>query len=307
MNLRQLEHFVLVAEERSFRRASERAHLSQPALSHSIKALETQLDTQLFRRTNQLVEMTAIGEALLSHAHKVLFDARNLHDQLSVLKTGGSGHVRIGLVPTYAFSFGGQVIADWLSARPGVSIEAVYQTSATLETMLREDKIDLFVCDMRNIEPDAEIELTPIGVFPGGFFCRADHPLLERDGITLADVADYGLATVRVPPSLRSVLVKEMQISNPEAPGIRVECDAITVLRDVTLKSDVVLMANPFNFREDLESGRLRQLKLDFDLEIHWAIARLRNRILSPAALALMDMLHDTPKRALDELQVSAP
>jgi len=72
VELRHLEHFVAVAEERNFTRAARRLHLVQSALSVSIRSLERELDTQLFERTTREVRLTDAGRVLLPEARRTL-------------------------------------------------------------------------------------------------------------------------------------------------------------------------------------------------------------------------------------------
>lgn len=72
MHLRDLRYFAAVAEHRHFTRAAESLHVSQPALSKQIRALEKQLRTRLFERDHRTVALTAAGEALLPRAREVL-------------------------------------------------------------------------------------------------------------------------------------------------------------------------------------------------------------------------------------------
>ena len=74
VELRHLRAFVAVAEELNFGRAAERLHISQPALSRQIRALEQLVGTELFRRSRQGVALTLAGEALLDRARKLLSD-----------------------------------------------------------------------------------------------------------------------------------------------------------------------------------------------------------------------------------------
>src|ERR1700733_13087626 len=93
MDLVQLEHFLAIADERTFTRAAERVFRTQPALSQSIKKLETELGSPLFVRHNGTVSLTEAGHLLADYAHRML----KLRDeappplfQLHKLQTGGS-------------------------------------------------------------------------------------------------------------------------------------------------------------------------------------------------------------------------
>ena len=72
MELRHLRYFAAVAETRHFGRAAERLHIAQPALSQSVRQLETELGTPLFTRTTRQVNLTAAGEFLYGEATRVL-------------------------------------------------------------------------------------------------------------------------------------------------------------------------------------------------------------------------------------------
>lgn len=68
MELRQLEYFVAVAEERNFTRAAERVHISQSGVSAQIRQLERELGAELFDRSARTVTLTPAGKAALDHA-----------------------------------------------------------------------------------------------------------------------------------------------------------------------------------------------------------------------------------------------
>lgn len=295
MNLRQLQHFVLVAQERNFRRASERANLSQPALSHSIKALEEQLDVQLFERTKHSVKLTATGETILKRAQRVLLEAENLSEEVRHLKTGDAGHLRVGLVPTYAYSFGGPAIAKWMAERPDVTVEAIYQSSQVLSGLLQEEELDFFVCDTRHVQPGPDIEVEPFGVFDGGLFCRADHPIAGQRVTNKASLFQFGFASVKMPETMRRALAVEFAADGSNRPFLALECDAITVLRQAVLATDLIWLANRFNVADDLAVGRMFEIHTDLQLRVHWGIARKRHRVLAPAAFPLMELMKRLP------------
>lgn len=84
MDLRQLEHFVAVADERNFTRAAKRVHIVQSALSTSIRALEIELGAQLFARSTRHVTLTAVGGAFYERAMAVLASVRAARDAVAI-------------------------------------------------------------------------------------------------------------------------------------------------------------------------------------------------------------------------------
>jgi DNA-binding transcriptional LysR family regulator len=96
-DLRQLEYFVAVAEEQSFRRAAERLHLTQPPLSRQIRALEDALRATLFDRSKQGVVLTPAGTALLPLAKSVLVQADSRADRIAADAQVSALHVAISV------------------------------------------------------------------------------------------------------------------------------------------------------------------------------------------------------------------
>jgi len=98
MELRHLHYFVAVAEERNFRRAAERLHLSQPPLSAQIRTLEEELEVCLFRRSHRGAELTAEGRVFLAHARAVLAAADTARQSALMAGKGLVGILRVGVL-----------------------------------------------------------------------------------------------------------------------------------------------------------------------------------------------------------------
>jgi len=97
---RQLEYLVALSRERHFARAAQACYVSQPALSEAIRKLEEELDVPLVRRGRKYEGLTPEGERIVVWAQRILADRDALKDEVGALRTGLSGRLRIGSVPT---------------------------------------------------------------------------------------------------------------------------------------------------------------------------------------------------------------
>src|SRR3954452_13961945 len=98
MELRALEYFVAVADERHFTRAAARMHVSQSGLSAAIRTLEAELHATLFERTTRRVQLTTAGGALLPEARLALAAARAGADAVDAVQVLQRGHVSVGIM-----------------------------------------------------------------------------------------------------------------------------------------------------------------------------------------------------------------
>lgn len=122
INFRQLQAFVLIAEHLSFSRAAEQVHLSQPALSYSLRKLEEALGLSLFARNTRSVELTEAGVRFLDQARRLLRDMDNAvhdaHEQLHLQ----NGSLRIAVLPSVAIKPLPDVLREYRRRYPGIEI-----------------------------------------------------------------------------------------------------------------------------------------------------------------------------------------
>ena len=188
MDLRQLRQFVAVAEERSFRRAAERLHVSQPPLSIAVQRLEADVGVALLDRTRHHVRLTVAGEAFLREAKRTL-----AHAQLSIeiaqrAAAGKLGTLRLSFVPSAALNVVPGLLRAFRQDYPDVTLVLSSDTTSQQKAMLSSGATDVGIV----VPP-----LHDAGDFRVNSFCDqelmlavpASHPLASQKRVQLRDLA----------------------------------------------------------------------------------------------------------------------
>jgi DNA-binding transcriptional LysR family regulator len=142
MELYQLRSFAVVAEIGHVTRAAERLHISQPALSAQIKALEDELGVVLFERTSTGMVLTTAGRRLLAEAEKVLAAAQALRQAAHALKGEVAGKARIGTVSDPTFIRIGEFLNAAVERYPLVQVELHQEVSGEAFEQVRTGELD---------------------------------------------------------------------------------------------------------------------------------------------------------------------
>lgn len=143
MDIRHLRYFVAVAEELHFGRAAEREHVSQPPLSQQIKALEDELDVQLFIRTSRKVCLTEAGKALLQEAKGILESVERAVRVAKLTASGHQGHISIGFVGPAMEGPLPVIIQEFRSMRPKIVVEMQEMSTVQQLEALRAERLDI--------------------------------------------------------------------------------------------------------------------------------------------------------------------
>lgn len=195
MDLRHLRYFVAVAEEGHVTRAAERLGIQQPPLSQQIRALEAELDVQLFRRKPRGVEITDAGQALLADARRILSEVDGAVAKTKRTARGEQGRIVVGFTSSAPFHpFVQRVIRLYRETTPLVSLALEESGTADLVSALRAEQLD--AAFIRSAVPDGEgitvhalLEEKMFAALPSG------HPL-ARD----ADAAPLPLIDLAAEP-----------------------------------------------------------------------------------------------------------
>lgn len=144
MELRHLRYFLVVAEEAHFTRAAERLSMQQPPLSQQIRALETELGFDLFRRHPKGAALTAGGEVFLREAKAILERVDHAAAHAARVAKGVEGRISIGFTSSAAaHPLIPRIVRAYRAARPGVSLEFKEGNAAELTDAVEADELDV--------------------------------------------------------------------------------------------------------------------------------------------------------------------
>ncbi len=189
--LRQLQGLLAVADFGSFSRAAEKVGVTQPALSASIKELETILGAELVERGARGAVLTPAGVEVVNRARRILADAADLSEAASSAREPLGGSFRLGVIPT---------IAPFLLPR---ALPALRQRFTRLKLYLREDLTARLVEGLRDRALDAAlialpyeasgIETAVIAADEFLFISPRNHPLARQARLAPSDLTGEDL------------------------------------------------------------------------------------------------------------------
>ncbi|WP_437889288.1 LysR family transcriptional regulator [Phytobacter sp. V91] len=184
MDLHQLRCFIAVAEELNFGRAAARLHMTQPPLSRQIQLLEKSLGGALFDRNNRHVQLTHMGQHLLTEARLILKLADRLESSVQQCASGETGSLSLGFTAVFSWNFIPQLLKELAIKLPGVNFQLHELVSHKQISAIENNSID--VGFVRHVPPNPLLAYLPLQgeTFVGAF--HSDHPLARKRKIPLS-------------------------------------------------------------------------------------------------------------------------
>jgi DNA-binding transcriptional LysR family regulator len=190
MDLSHLHAFVVVADTASFSLAAEHLHLTQPAVSKRIRALERQLDRPLFDRIGRTVSLTEAGEALLPHARRVLREMEDGRRAVADLSGEVGGHLRLATSHHISLHRLPPVLKRYVEEHPEVHLDLRFMDSEAALRAVEHGELELAVVTLPP-EPPTSLEVVEIWPDPLVVVALPDHPLALNGARSPRDVCRH--------------------------------------------------------------------------------------------------------------------
>jgi DNA-binding transcriptional LysR family regulator len=295
MTLRQLEVFLAVARARSYRRAAEALHTSQPALSQHVRELETELEVKVFDRLGRSIALTEAGRLLETHALRVFGALAGAREAIGELQGLQRGSLVIGASTTPGIYVLPAMIGHFRRQHPGVDLHLKIANSRLIEDRVRNNELDLGVVGGHGLTPGEEClaaglddELVLI-VAPR-------HRWARRRTVPPAELAREPLLMREEGSATRDVTVRALL-----GAGVRyqsaMELDHIEAIKQAVMAGLGVAFVSVHAVRREVASGHLAAVRLaGVPIRRHFHVIHHEARALGPSARAFVQLLAVPPR-----------
>lgn len=276
MELRNLETFLHVAETNSFTRAAERLGYAQSTISAQIKALEAELQAELFVRDGKHISLSTAGKELLPYAYRF----RALHnDLLDDFAEGNelNGELRIGVLESVSISACMDCLVDFLRANPKLKLQIIVGTTLTLRKLLRKGEISLAVLlDRLDNNPDLRVLWhRPSAI---AFIAAKEHPLTKRKQLQLTDLLTEPWILTEKGTNYRQVLEEKLAEHNCRLHE-RLEIGSTKVIINLVAQNLGISLLPETVITEALQNNRIAVLSVvdcQISMELQLLVAQER-------------------------------
>ena len=242
MTLVQLRHLIELATNGSFSQSAEKLHLTQPALSRSIKALEDELGQPLFDRVGRKNELTAFGAHIVQRARVLVDEANELRQTSAQLQKGEMGQFRIGMGSGPGAMLMTPMLMLMATRYPKAHLDISRGSTVLLVQALRERLLDALILDVRSLQPSADLKVEALQEMQGAFMCRPGHPLVKTARVSFAMLRRYPVASTPLSDEVARILMERYGPQAHPDQLVNLRSEEISSLLDVVRKSDAVVL-----------------------------------------------------------------
>lgn len=287
--LKQLRAFCYTVKLGTLSRAAEALFLSQPSVSLQLTALEKELGSVLVERRRPRVTLTAPGEALYELARPLVEGLEGL-DEAFRTRVGQIGSAPLDIAcgnATIQYLLP-DMVAAFRARHPEVHLNLANVTGTDGLALLRSDEVDFAVGSMLDVPNDLSYE--PLYHFDPLLITPPDHPLMQKDEITLEDLSPYGL--ILPPKRLTTYRLVDLVFQRRNVPyHVAIEVGGWEVIKQyVAMGLGISIVTGICIGEADRERLGVRNLRRYFPQRTYGVVLR-KGKYLSAGARAFIDLI----------------
>lgn len=298
MTLQQLEYIVALDKTRHFVRAAEMCSVTQPTLSTMVQKLEDELGCPVFNRAVQPIEPTEAGKLIIQQAQIVLFNIRQLKENVVSQKNGLTGSLMLAMIPTVAPYLLPGFISVFRRDYPDIALQVTELRTETIIQKLHDAEIDMAI--LATPLDDPKILEVPLYYEKFIAYISPNEPIYNKEELTLAEMPTENLWILEEGHCLRNQVLNfcdhKVQTSTIEAGSI----DTLVKIVDIN-EGYTVIPELHINFLSDEQKRNLRDIvRPEATREISMIIRQdyVREGLMNAVANSVKQLI---PNHMLDE------
>ncbi|MCX6367129.1 MAG: LysR family transcriptional regulator [Armatimonadetes bacterium] len=263
MELRQLEAFVTVARRTSFTRAAGELHLTQPAVTRQIAALEAELGALLFDRLGKSIQLTGAGETLLGYAEHILRLTDEAQDALEELAAGRVGRIAIGAASTLATYVLPPLLTQFRQEHPGIELSLRTGLSARVRELVLSGVVDigLVTTEGEPAEQEGVLVSESLGIYETVLAVPPGHKLATQATATVTELTGEPLLAMTAGTNLRTY-AEHVLADAGVAASVTMELDSVEAIKRMVEAGLGVSLLPRVAIATEVAAGRLVALTL---------------------------------------------
>jgi DNA-binding transcriptional LysR family regulator len=295
IDLEQLRTFVAVAEAQSLTRATETLHLSLPAVSRRLTALEDELGVALLARSTRRVTLTQTGREFLPRARRLLDELEE--SLLGIRETAARrrGLVTIACIPTAAYYFLPATLADFARRFPNVRVRVMDLAAEGVIDAVASGGVEFGIGMEGAVHP--EVEFRPLRRDPFVLACRRDHPLAKKRSVRWSELENETLVGVSRRSGNRLILDRAL-LPRGIRPNWRYEAEHLSTSLGLVEAGLGVAVVPRLALPRSPHPVLVARALTDPQIDRATGVLLRRGAVPGPAARALLDLLERSMVRA---------
>lgn len=301
--LRQLKVFEAVARRLSFSRAAEELHLTQPAVSTQVRALEGHVGMPLFEQLGKKVYLTQAGDELLHFCRAIIQQFDEAEDAMAQLKGIAGGKLNVAVISAGDYFFP-QLMVAFARQHPGVQLNLSVHNREELLGELAANRTDLAVM----VRPPAELETQNDAFAPHPYVIvgAPDHPLAGRGPVAIKELVRQPFV-VREPGSDTWFSMEDAFGKHLAGLNVAMEIKSTETIKQAVIAGMGLGFLSAHTIGHELAAGSLVVLEVEgFPLMLNWYVVHRREKRLPPVARAFRQFLLDEGAQRIARLIPSA-
>jgi DNA-binding transcriptional LysR family regulator len=286
--LRQLKVFEAVARHRSFSRAAEELHLTQPAVSTQVAKLEEHAGLPLFEQLGKKIHLTAAGQQMLQSSREIIQKFQEAEEAMAQFKGVSGGRLNVSVISAGDYFFP-RLLVEFAQRHSGVTLNFGVCNREELLAQMKENRTDLAV--MVRPPEDGDTVAEPFAPHPYVIVAAPEHPLARTPRIPITRILREPFVVREKGSDTWNSLVEAFGHHLPDL-NIAMEIRSTETIKQAVIAGMGVSFLSAHTVSRELQAGSLGVLDVQgFPLMLNWYVVHRRAKRLPPVAQAFKNFL----------------